>query len=335
MPDWPHKSANHIIQAVGSSSIEKCKDFATNIITSANPPIQPSLYGSYDEVFKDINVDCVYIGSPHSFHKQHCLQAIEAGKNVLCEKPFAMNSREAEEVFTAAKAKGVFIMEAMWTRFFPAFQQLHRVLHSEKKLGQIHRVFCDFGLHIDIQNLPADNRYKDPALGAGSLLDLGVYSLTWGLMTLDLILKDTSEDLEVSSSQSIVDGVDVTSTIVLHDRKTGGQAICTSTTNVEPRRPDRSFARIEGSKGSITVHGNTAASPDTFVFHPKDGGQEETYRFEKPGMGFYWEADAVARDLQAGRKQSQVMPWWETVRVMQIMDNVRKRGGARFPVDDW
>lgn len=101
-PDWPGKSASHIIQAVGSSSLEKCKKFAENHVVPARPIIQPTLYGSYEEVYNDTNVDCVYIGMPHSFHKQNCLDAIKAGKNVLCEKPFTVNTREAEEVFAAA-----------------------------------------------------------------------------------------------------------------------------------------------------------------------------------------------------------------------------------------
>ena len=332
LKDWPDKRANHIVQAIGSSSLDKCEKFAEKWVTPSQSSTEPSLYGSYQAVYDDKNVDCVYIGTPHSFHKQNCLDAIKAGKNVLCEKPFAMNSEEAEEVLDAAKEKGVFIMEAMWTRFFPLMKSIQKVLHEEKKLGTIYRSFCDFGLDIDIPSLPEKSRYKDPALGAGSLLDIGIYSLTWGLTTLSDKVGDVAEEPDVNSSQTIAHGVDVASQMLLHYRSNGRQGICTSTTNY-PCRHD--FARIEGSKGHIIVHGSAPSTPDSFTFHPKDGGKEERYSFDKPGRGFYWEADAVAQDLKAGRKQNETMPWAETLRALRIMDGVRKKGGAKFPVDKW
>lgn len=172
-PDWPEKSANHIIQAIGSSSLDKCHDFYEKHVAPAKPKKPPELYDAYSPVYEDPSVDVVYIGTPHSFHKQNCLDAIRAGKNILCEKPFTMNAKEAEEVFTAAREKGVFIMEAMWTRFYPLMKTVQKVLHEEKKLGTIHRTFCDFGLDIDIPSKPPTSRYRDPALGAGSLLDIG------------------------------------------------------------------------------------------------------------------------------------------------------------------
>jgi predicted dehydrogenase len=329
--DWPDKSANHIVQAIGSSSLQKCQKFADEFVTSKQQQ-KPSLYGSYQEVYDDKDVDCVYIGTPHSFHKQNCLDAIKARKNVLCEKPFTMNTKEAEEVFTAAKAKNVFIMEAMWTRFFPVVKAIQKFLHGDKKLGKIFRMWADFGLDIDIPSLPADSRYKDPALGAGSLLDIGIYSLTWGLVALSDRIGDDAEDPEVSSTQSINHGVDTDSSVLLHYPSNGRQGVCTSSTNFDSTGD---FARVEGSKGCLTVYGYKAASPQKFTFYPKDGSKEEVHEFEKPGRGFYWEADAVAHDLKAGRKESNIMPWSETLRMMRIMDGVRKRGGARFPVDDW
>ncbi|KAK3705100.1 hypothetical protein LTR37_013467 [Vermiconidia calcicola] len=331
--DWPEKCASHIVQAVGASSLEKSRKFAEEFITTSNNSnVQPELYGSYKEVYEIKDVDCVYIGTPHSFHKQNCLDAIAAGKNVLCEKPFTMNAKQAEEVFAAAKSKGVYIMEAMWTRFFPTVKALRKMLHEEKKLGKIYRMWCDFGLDIDIPSLPDDSRYKDPALGAGSLLDIGIYSITWGLLTLSEDVGDAAENPEVASTQTLSHGVDTDSSVLLKYPSTGRQGICTSSTNFDS---SGAFARIEGSKGHIEVFGGKAASPQMFVFHPKNGGKEERHEFEKPGRGFYWEADAVAHDLKAGRKESETVQHAETMRMMRIMDGVRKKGGARFPVDDW
>jgi predicted dehydrogenase len=106
------------VQAIGSSSLEKGKDFVKKYI----PNISPTVYGSYEEVYSDPNVDIIYIGTPHAFHKANSLDAIKAGKHVLCEKAFTITSKETKEVFAVVKEKGVFIMEAMWTRFFPLMQ---------------------------------------------------------------------------------------------------------------------------------------------------------------------------------------------------------------------
>jgi len=331
-PDWPEKKANHIIQAIGSSSLDKCQKFADKWVAPAKPSVQPALYGSYQEIYDDPNVDCVYLGTPHSMHMQNCLDAIKAGKNVLCEKAFTLNTKQAEAVFAAAKEQDVFIMEAVWTRFYPLMKALQKFLHEDNKLGTIYRTFSDFGMEVDIPGLPEDSRYKDPALGAGTLLDIGIYSLTWNLCTLSAKAGEEAEDPEVASTQTISHSVDVQTQVLLHYPSNGRQGISTSTTNYSQRHP---FARIEGSKGHIEVDGEAPSSPEYFIFYPKDGGKEERFDFKKPGRGFWWEADAVAQDLKAGRKQNATMPWAETLRVLKIFDGVRKRGGAKFPVDEW
>lgn len=329
-PTWPNKRANHTITCIGSSSVQKGETFISTYMKAAST--KPTVYGSYESVYADPNVDCVYIGTPHSMHARNCLDAIAAGKNVLCEKPFAMTLAQTKEVFAAAEAKGVFVMEAMWTRFYPLVRTLQKLLHEDQIIGTIFRTFADFGLDVDVPGLPEGSRYKDPALGAGSLLDVGVYSLMWGLVTLSSAVGDKAEDPEVVSTQSIAHEVDVASSLILRYPSNGRQGVITSTTNVLSQR---AFARIEGSKGVILVEGPETSSPESFTvtLHGQKG--EEKYEFEKPGRGFFWEADAVALDLAAGRKQNDIMPWKETERVMGILDGVRRRGGAKFPVDDW
>lgn len=330
LPTWPNKRANHTITSIGSSSLQKGQSFVQNHMSTVSPP--PTIHASYAAVYADKNVDCVYIGTPHSMHHQNCLDAIAAGKNVLCEKPFAMTLAQTREVFAAAEEKGVFVMEAMWTRFYPLVRTLQKLLHDDQMIGTVYRTFADFGLEIDVPGLPADSRYKDPALGAGSLLDVGVYSLTWGLVTLEPGVGEEAEEPEVVSTQSIAHGVDVASSILLKYPSNGRQGVITSTTDVLSQRV---FARIEGSKGVILVEGPASSSPESFTVMLNGQAGEEKYEFEKPGKGFYWEADAVALDLKAGKTQNDIMPWKETERVMGILDGVRKRGGARFPVDEW
>jgi predicted dehydrogenase len=317
----PESEANHIIQAIGSSSQEKGKKFVETHLPGTSPTI-----GTYEQVYADPKVDIIYIGTPHAFHKQNCLDAIKHGKHVLCEKAFTLNAAEAKEVFDAAAKKGVFVMEAMWTRFFPLTMTLQKLLHADKVIGDVKRVFCDFGLKQDIASLPADSRLKNPALGAGSLLDIGIYSLTWGLVGLG----QQTEKPKVVAWQHLVDGVDIASSMILSFSQ-GQQGILTSTTLKKTARP---FCRIEGTKGTVVVEGVAASLPGSFTVHLDDDEEPKKYDFKNPGRGFYWEADAVAVDIKAARTQSEVMPWAETIRVLEILDEVRRQGGAKFPQEE-
>lgn len=319
--------AHHIIQAIGSSSAEKGKLFVEQYL----PGKSPTVYGSYEEVYADPNVDVVYIGTPHAFHKQNCLDAIRHGKHILCEKAFTLTAKEAREVFAAAKEKGVFVMEAMWTRHFPIIAALQKVLHEDKAIGEIKRAFCDFAQDQKIAEKGPDSRLKNPALGAGSLLDIGIYSLTLVLLGLEPPTgnKPQPETPKVIAAQSLSDGVDIaTSLILLY--KDGRQGIATSHAGVKTLED---FCKIEGTEGTVVVLGPAAAVPGVFTVK-KLNGEEEKYEYERPGRGFYFEADSVAWDIATHKKESAIMPWAETVRVMEIMDEARRQGGGRFPQDE-
>ncbi|KAF2732777.1 NAD(P)-binding protein [Polyplosphaeria fusca] len=326
----PNAKAKHTITAIGSSSREKGEAFVARWIPDVSPP--PKVYSSYDQVFNHPDVDIIYVGTPNSFHKQNCLDAIAAGKHVLCEKAFTLNVREAEEVFNAAREKGVFIMEAMWTRFFPLVRKLHRLVHKDRVIGDVHRVFADLGLDQDISSLGPDSRLKNPALGAGTLLDICIYSITWGLLTMDSRTGESAEQPVIKAVQTLSHSIDVASTVLLLYPSTQKQAICTSTAMF--RTPDV-FCRIEGTNGHIEVQGVSASCPTAFTIFIKGRSSEgERHTVPKPGHGLYWEADAVAQDIAAGRKENAIMPWSETLRVLGILDEARRQGGARFPGDD-
>ncbi|KAJ5915448.1 hypothetical protein N7466_011381 [Penicillium verhagenii] len=344
----PDRRANHTIQAVGSSTKAKAQKF---VETHIPPPAQSAVtcYGSYSAIYTDPNVDIVYIATPHALHKQNCLDAIHAGKHVLCEKPFALNAREAATIIAAAREKGVFVMEGLWTRFFPLVEKVRDLLHGEKIIGEISRVFADFSLDMPLQDLPATSRLRDARLGAGSLLDIGVYALTWGLLCLESP-GDASRRPRITASQRLLEGVDVGSAVLLYYPDTGRQGVLTSSLL---HKTDDIFARVEGSKGTLYLGGDTASMPDRIVVSLKpvgagndmgdkkagsDGvrGSERTFRFEETcgGKGFYYEADAIALDLAAGKTESEIMPLDETLRVMRLLDEIRAQGGARFPQDD-
>lgn len=330
--------AKHIVQAIGSSSQAKGEAFVNEYIPGLPQP--PTVYGSYQQVYNDPGVDIVYIGTPNAFHKQSCLDAIAAGKHVLCEKAFAINAREAREVFTAAEKKGVFVMEALRMRFFPLVERLLKIVHDDKAIGTVHRMFCDLGLDLDISTLGQDSRLRNPALGAGTLLDICIYSLTWGLLVLDPSKK---AKIKVLGAQTLYEGVDTATSVILSIPSSGAQGILTSTSMA---RTPHVFCRIEGTKGHITVEGESASIPSAFTVHyklpePSEGEpvsvstQEQKFSLESPGWGLYWEADSAALDIAAGRTQNSAMPWSESLRVLDIMDEVRRQGGAKFPQDDF
>lgn len=252
--------ARHIVQAIGSSSLEKGEKFAREHIPTDVSPL-PTIYGSYEEVYLDQQVDIIYVGTPHAFHKRNCLDAINCGKHVMCEKAFAITAEEAREVFDAARRKGVFVMEAMWTRFFPLVQHLQSLIHKGAVVGNIHRVFCDLGLDMNIASLGQESRLKNPALGAGTLLDICIYSLTLGIMTLENQYHEDKErekpQPKIVAVQSLSDSVDM------------AQGIFTSTTMA--KTPDI-FCRIEGTAGYITVEGGSASRPSSFTVYRKVEG---------------------------------------------------------------
>ncbi|KAI0415280.1 dimeric dihydrodiol dehydrogenase [Xylaria grammica] len=332
-PDAP---VRHVIQAIGSSSKAKGEAFAAKHC----PDHKPAIYDSYEAACKDPEVDVVYIGTPHSFHKQNCLDAVAAGKNVLCEKAFTLNAREAREVFAAAKEKNVYVAEAMWLRHRPLFKTLMKMLYEDKVIGDVFRMWSDFGREFDVPNLPSTSRYRDTALGAGTLLDLGIYSLTWGLTALDPGIPRNAESPRVLAAQTFEVGVEVFSSVILHYGASGRQGVITSTTKVHSN-PDM-VARIEGAEGTVEVWGVTTSDPKYFVVYPKfvsDSGESNEraegrrYEFATPGRGYTYEADATALDVLAGKKESDVMPWAETLRVMEIMDEIRRQGGTVYAAD--
>lgn len=327
----------HIVQAIGSSSVDKGTKFASEVC----PTSKATIYGSYKEVYEDPNVDIVYIGTPHGFHKRDCLEAIAAGKPILCEKAFTLNGREAREVFDAAKEKGVYVAEAMWLRHRPLVKDVQRLLHEEKVIGNIQRAFCDFGDKQDLVNHPESSRHVNPVLGPGSLLDLGIYCLTWITLALDPSTPTKSESPSVLATQTHWKHVETSTSAILRYASTGRVGMLTSTHNANGF-PDL-IARIQGSEGYIEVHGPCPSEPNGFTIYTNYSGapgarerhREEikSYKYPVEGRGYQYEADSAAQDVLAGRLESSVMPWAETIRMMELMDEIRRQGGTVFPAD--
>lgn len=335
----------HIIAALGSSSIEKGNAFVDKVWEKTPDQHKPKVYADYHGVYNDPNVDIVYVGTPHSLHKLNCLDAIAAGKHVLCEKPFTINAKEAQEVADAAKAKGVYIMEAVWTRFCPLFDGLHEELIVKKSIGEVQRFVIDFGNKMPLDTLPAESRLKDPALGAGALLDIGVYTLTYASIILGewKVGKDHPEPKKVTASLDIVNGIDEANVVILDYPAANGGSKTAITSSTFRTRAEQDFARIEGTKGSIVIFGPGASFPGGYrVLEGSVPGYGETesrvprvFNVERPNgiMGFIWEADAVADDIANGRKENAIIPLDESIRIMKLMDDIRRDGGLVYPQD--
>ncbi|KAH6621709.1 hypothetical protein C7974DRAFT_397013 [Boeremia exigua] len=333
LADRPGATTKHIVQAVASSSKSKGSTF----VSKHCPSQQPTVYDSYQDLYNDPNVDIVYIGTPHVVHCENTLDAIAVGKHVLCEKPVAVNSRDAKKMIDAAREKGVFLMEAVWTRFFPITTKLNSLLYEEKIIGDIAAVFVDFGLNMPIGKADPTTRVASKALGAGALLDIGIYSLTWASIILDKSPSrqtNTSPDMSATMTfhnekLDIAERIDEQVTAVLRYSDLKAQAICSASLLY---KSGAEFARIEGSKGSISVGGVAASKPGYLVIRVQDE-EEERLDFEVPGFGFHYEADAVAEDIRAGRQENATCSWSDTTTIMSRLDAIRSTCGLTYPQD--
>jgi predicted dehydrogenase len=286
------------IVAVGSRAQDTADAFAdTHDI--------PNRHASYEALVADPEVDAVYVATPHPWHHDNAMLALEAGKAVLVEKPFTMNAGEARDLVATARGRGLFLMEAMWTRFLPHIADLRRLL-AEGALGEIVSLSADHG-----QWFPDDPQHRlfAPTLGGGALLDLGVYPVSFASMVLG-----TPERI-LAMIESAATGVDA-QTSMLFSYASGAQALLTCTLfALSPTR-----AAIVGTAARIELD-TDFYRPTGFTLITREG---ERTRFEPPheGGGLRHQADEVARCVREGLIESPLMGLDETVTIMETMDTV-------------
>ncbi|RPA77474.1 NADP:D-xylose dehydrogenase [Ascobolus immersus RN42] len=319
----------HIIQAVGASSSQQK---ATDFIKKIGAPESTTAYGSYDELVNDPNVDIIYVATPHSHHFAHTLLALNAGKHVLCEKPFTVNAAQTKILIEKAREKGVFMMEAVWTRFFPLSYEIRKLV-QDGTIGEVRRVWSDLSLAQNPEETygPGDeHRMVNRDLAGGALLDIGVYSLLWIWQTL-YHLDPARPKPEVSASvQKYRTGVDAEATVLLHFPTSTGIASTSLRIDTDPNNTGLPCARIQGTKGEIQIS-HPAYKPESYTIVIK--GEEEK-RVEKKiegQHGMAWEADECARCIRDGKKESEVMGLEESLAMMEVLDRVREIGGVKYP----
>ena len=302
--------------AVASRSLTKAEKFAKDYGFGR-------AYGSYEELAKDPAVDLVYIATPHSEHYNNILLCLEHGKNLLVEKAFTANALMASEVIALAEEKGVFLSEAMWTRFLPAVQMVKDLILA-RKIGKVESVEADFSMplsHIE--------RLRKPELAGGALLDLGIYSLTFA----DIFLTDDeiagAENHIVQTKTHCVKfdtGVDATDWIDLI--YANGQVAHLKTSMVAPLKNE---GVIYGTDGFIRVL-NLNDMVEIQLFD-KAGSLLESITPPRIENCYEYEVLACKAALEKGQKECAEMPHSKTMQMMTQMDGLRASWGVSYPFE--
>lgn len=295
--------------AVASRDIGKATEFATkNGFEKA--------YGSYEELVQDDEVELVYIATPHSHHYAHARLCIEHGKPVLCEKTFTANAKQAKEILSLAKEKKVFITEAIWTRYMPSRERIQAVIDSGI-IGDVTSVTANLGYAIG-----QVERLVKPELAGGALLDLGVYPINFACMVLG------SNYSEVSSTAIITDtGVDSMNTITL-SYADGKMASLHSTFMARTNR----MGIISGTQGYMEIQ-NINNCEEIRVYNSNDELlKKETFKDQI--TGYEYQVEACVEAMKNGLLECPQMPHAETIKVMELMDSLRKEWGVIYPWDE-
>jgi len=297
----------HHVVAVGSRSIEKADDFATQFNCLG--------LGSY-EALVDADIDAVYVATPHPMHAPNTILALEHGKPVLCEKPFAVNSRESAAMIATARRTNLLLVEAMWSRFLPHYRRIRELLRAGE-LGEVISVSADHG-----QNLPAPNFYRlhAPELAGGALLDLGIYPISFAFFILG---KPQSITAKAEFTKTGVDSQ--TSMILRYD--SGAHANLTTTLLVK----SPCTATVVGTKGTLYIDGDFYTP--TSMRLQRVSGEIIEFPNEYVGHGLREQAIEFADLLRSGKKESDLMTHSDTQSIMELMDEIRSQINLYYPCE--
>ncbi|WP_093897736.1 Gfo/Idh/MocA family protein [Streptomyces sp. Ncost-T10-10d] len=280
----------------------------------------PRAYGSWADLAADDEVDVVYVATPHSAHREAAALCLEAGKHVLCEKAFTLNAREADELVKLARDRGLFLMEAMWTYCNPVIRRMTELVR-DGAIGDIRTVQADFGL---AGPFGPKHRLRDPALGGGALLDLGVYPVSFAHLLLG------EPDRVQADALLSPEGVDLHTAMLLGWSEAGASALL----NCSIVADTPLTASVTGTKGRIDFP-RGFFYPEWFVLH-REGHEPEEFTAGAAGeglRGMQFEQAEVARALRAGETESPLVPLDGSLAVMRTLDAVRDRIGVRYPAD--
>lgn len=302
---------NATLVAVASRDQLRANDFAKQHEAA-------KIFHSYEALASCEQVDVIYIATPHGFHHEHTLLCLNHGKAVLCEKAFALNSRQVREMIQAAKRNNVFLMEAFWTKFIPQYKKVTDLIQSGE-LGDLQLVQADFGFRAA---KPTPQRLYDPKLGGGALLDIGIYPVFLAVSLLGRPLEAKAVMTPYSS------GVDEQIAMTLKFEN-GALAILSASFSVDTPVE----ATILGTKGYIRMKDRfyNPISTLEFVKDNKPATPIEVYK--EGGFGYQYQARHVSECLQNKLIESPVMTHADSLLLMDTMDRIRESCGIRYEVD--
>ena len=303
---------NAALIAVGSRSRETAQEFVRDF------PVR-HMHDSYEALAANPEVDIIYIASPHGLHYEHTMLCLEHKKAVLCEKAFALNSRQAKEMIAAAQSKGVFLMEALWTKFMPHYNLVLQLI-NDGRLGEIQNMLVNFGF---IPAPPIPQRLFDPSLGGGSLLDIGIYNVFMAMSVLG------KPDIIESSMTPATTGVDEQCAVLFkYQNGAMAQLFASFSSNLATE------ADISGNKARIRLTSRFYEPGTTIELYPGRVDTRHIIPFHKePGFGYQFEARHAGDCLRMGMTESPIMSHQDTLLLMETLDRIRAAAGIRYAVD--
>lgn len=298
------------LTAIGSRTSSSARQFADEYNV-------PNCFGSYEELAQCNDVDVVYVATPHTLHYQNTLLCLSNNKAVLCEKPFAINKRDTEEMITLARQKNLFLMDALWTKFHPHYKKMLEMVKNGT-LGDVKLVLSNFGYVVTPEH---SSRLLDPALGGGSILDIGIYNI---FTTLDVLGVPDDIDVKIVATEG---GIDEQCSVVF-TYKNGAMASLFSSF----RTTLATEAEICGTKARVKL------TPDFYTASANvelyaDGTKQDIAVERESGFGYQYEARHVNECLRAGLTESPAVSHAYTLMLMGILDKIRGLAGVVYTED--
>jgi predicted dehydrogenase len=298
--------------AVASRDQENAEDFCKQY---------PAKYrhNSYELLARNEEVDIIYIATPHALHHENTLLCLQNYKPVLCEKAFAMNSWQAKEMIGLAKENKVFLMEALWTKFLPHYKMTKQMI-ANGELGEIKSVLVNFGF---VPASPVPDRIFNPALGGGTLLDIGIYNVFIALSVMG-----KPDEIEASMTPAYT-GVDEQCAITFNYKNGGmAQLFSTFSSNLATE------ADINGTKGRIRLTSRFYEPSTQVEYYPGRVDSKTILPFDKdPGWGYHYEIRHVHECLRQRLTESPVMTFSDSLLMMNTLDEIRAKAGIKYPAD--
>lgn len=294
--------------AIASRTLEKAEAFATQWQME-------KAYGSYTELINDPDVDLVYVATPHSHHYDVTKEALLAGKPCLVEKAFMANYRQAKEIIDLAKSQKVFLAEAIWTRYQPVVKMMRELIAS--RIGTPRLVTATLGY-----SMGEKPRIMRPDLCGGALLDLGVYALNFVRMFFDADIVSIESQCVKSKT-----GMDLTNAIslILSDG-----VLCNLQTSAACVGDN--IGVVAGTDGNLII--DNINNPQKITVNGPDRTYIETIHVPQQITGYEYQFMACREALIEGLLEPREMPHEETLYIMQLMDDLRRKWGVHYPMDE-